>query len=168
MNRPAKQIASLVLILLITCTASAQAPVEVEIQSLDIKNNNISIIHNGRTLKLALAQNVAITVEGKKTEVRWLLPGDTALLIYDKGISAVTSIAAQRAMIAPAEKIADGWDTMDDRLIFLMVRLASTEASLEAVENAIAVSNRNQSRKTGQAKQSDKKMKTWIAMVEGQ
>jgi len=85
------------------------------------------------------------------------LPGDTASRIYDKGIAAVTNIAAQRAMIAPAEKLAEGWDMMDDRLIFLMLRLASTEASLDAVENAIAVSNRSSSRKTVLAIQSDNK-----------
>lgn len=40
--------------------------------------------------------------------------------------------------IAPAEKPVDGkWEEIDQRLIFLMVRLANLEASLDAVENAI-------------------------------
>lgn len=59
--------------------------------------------------------------------------------------------------LVPAEKPAEGWDQIDDRLIFLMVRLASTETSLEAIDKALVASNRNQSRKTGQAKQADKK-----------
>jgi len=157
MNRLAKQIASLVLLLLFTCTAIAQAPVEVEIQSVDTRNKSLSVTHNGKSLKLNIAPNVAITVEGNKSDLSAILPGDTASVIYDKDIAAVTSIAAQRAVIAPAEKLAEGWDMMDDRLLFLMLRLASTEASLDAVENAIAVSNRSSSRKTVQSKQSDKK-----------
>jgi len=78
MNRLIKQIASLVIFLLITCTAVAQAPVEVEIQSLDIKNKSLSVTHNGKTLKLAISPNVAITVEGNKSDLASLLPGDTA------------------------------------------------------------------------------------------
>ena len=69
MNQLAKQIASLVLLLLITYTAIAQSPVEVEIQSLDIKNKSLLVTHNGKTLKLAIAPNVAITVEGNKSDL---------------------------------------------------------------------------------------------------
>ncbi|MCX7408693.1 MAG: hypothetical protein NTZ32_11490 [Planctomycetales bacterium] len=61
------------------------------------------------------------------------------------------------APIAPAEKLEEGWDEIDDRLIFLMVRLANTEASLEAVEKAIAGSGRKQAKSIGEAKRSDKK-----------
>ena len=157
MNQLTKKIASLLLLLLVAGISIAQAPVEVEIQSVDIKNKSFSVTHNGKTLKLTIAPNVAITVEGNKSDLSSLLPGDTASVIYDKDIAAVTSIAAQHALIAPAEKIAEGWDKMDDRLIFLMVRLASTEASLEAIDNAIALSGKYQSRKTVQAKQSEKK-----------
>lgn len=56
------------------------------------------------------------------------------------------------APIAPAEAAKDGWDEIDQRLIFLMIRLANTETSLEAVEKTIAASSRNQSVKNGDAK----------------
>ncbi len=56
------------------------------------------------------------------------------------------------APIAPAEKVADGWEEIDERLVFLMVRLANTETSLEAVEKAIAGTSSKQSVKTGDAK----------------
>jgi hypothetical protein len=43
--------------------------------------------------------------------------------------------------IAPAEALKDGqWEEIDQRFLFLMVRLANLEASLDAVENAIAKS----------------------------
>ena len=60
--------------------------------------------------------------------------------------------ADKKAPIAPAEKLAEGWDEIDERLIFLMVRLANTETSLEAVEKTIAASSRKASAKTGDAK----------------
>ena len=60
--------------------------------------------------------------------------------------------ADKKAPIAPAEKLAEGWDEIDERLIFLMVRLANTETSLEAVEKTIAASSRKASVKTGDAK----------------
>ena len=62
--------------------------------------------------------------------------------------------ADKKAPIAPAEKLAEGWDEIDERLIFLMVRLANTETSLEAVEKTIAASSRKQSVKLGDAKRS--------------
>jgi len=55
----------------------------------------------------------------------------------------------KKAPIAPAEKVAEGWDEIDQRLIFLMIRLANTETSLEAVEKNIAASSRKQSVKLG-------------------
>ena len=60
--------------------------------------------------------------------------------------------ADKKAPIAPAEELAEGWDEIDERLIFLMVRLANTETSLEAVEKTIAASSRKASVKTGDAK----------------
>lgn len=60
--------------------------------------------------------------------------------------------ADKNAPIAPAEKLAEGWDEIDERLLFLMVRLANTETSLEAVEKTIAASSRRASVKTGDAK----------------
>lgn len=62
--------------------------------------------------------------------------------------------ADKKAPIAPAEKAAEGWDEIDQRLVFLMVRLANTESSLEAVEKTIAASSRKQSVKLGDAKRS--------------
>jgi len=153
----AKQIASLVLLLLTTCSVVAQTPVQVEIEAVEVRNNSISVTHNGKSRKLTLAPNVEITIDGKKAALASLLPGHTASVIYDKEAAAVTSIAAQRTAMLPAEKLAEGWDQIDDRLIFLMVRLASTEASLEATENAIAASSRNQTRKTGQVRQAENK-----------
>ena len=50
--------------------------------------------------------------------------------------------------IAPAEKLPPGWDEVDQRLIFLMVRLANTETSLEAIEKTI---NKSDSTKTSKA-----------------
>jgi len=40
------------------------------------------------------------------------------------------------APIAPAEPFKGKWDEIDQRPVFLMVRLANVEASLEAVEKA--------------------------------
>ena len=56
------------------------------------------------------------------------------------------------APIAPAEAAKDGWDEIDQRLIFLMIRLANTETSLEAVEKTIDASSRTRSVKIGDAK----------------
>lgn len=60
------------------------------------------------------------------------------------------------AAIAPAEKLAEGWDAIDERLIFLMIRLANTETSLEAVENAIAKATGKKSVKAAEAKKADR------------
>jgi len=46
--------------------------------------------------------------------------------------------AQQSDRFAPAQPLADGWEQMDQRLIFLMVRLVDVEANLEAVDSAIA------------------------------
>lgn len=56
------------------------------------------------------------------------------------------------APIAPAEAVQEGWDEIDQRLIFLMIRLANTESSLEAVEKVIGINSRKQSVKLGDAK----------------
>lgn len=56
------------------------------------------------------------------------------------------------APIAPAEKVADGWEEIDERLIFLMVRLANTESSLEAIEKVVAENTRKQNVKLGDAR----------------
>jgi len=157
MNQLAEQIASLMLLLLVAGTSVSQSTLQVEIQSLDIVNESISITDHGKTRKLPLAPNVVINVESKKTDFAFRPPGDVASLTCNKRTSAVTSIASQRALIDPAEKLAEGWDRIDDCIILLLLRFASTEASLEAKENAIAGSNCNHAKKTGQAMQADKK-----------
>ena len=57
-----------------------------------------------------------------------------------------TNAPANPPTIAPAEKLKDGWEDIDDRLVFLMVRLANTETSLAAVEKSLGVNQgaRNQ------------------------
>lgn len=152
-----KPIFSLVFLFLTTCSVVAQDAVQVEIEAVDAGGKSISVKHNGKSRKLSLAPNVEITIDGKKTILASLMPGSTVSVTYDKGISVVTSIAAQRNAILPAEPLAEGWDQIDDRLIFLMVRLASTEASLEAIDDALAASNRSQSRKNSQARQAENK-----------
>lgn len=49
-------------------------------------------------------------------------------------------VLAQSDPFAPAQPLADGWEKMDERLIFLMVRLVDVEANLDAVDAAIAKS----------------------------
>ena len=58
--------------------------------------------------------------------------------------------------IAPAEPLKDGvWEQEDQRFVFLMVRLASTEASLEAVEQAIGKSTGKRLTYQGKAKRAE-------------
>ncbi len=45
--------------------------------------------------------------------------------------------AQQSDPFAPAQTLVDGWEQMDQRLIFLMVRLVDVEANLDAVDAAI-------------------------------
>ncbi len=58
--------------------------------------------------------------------------------------------------IVPAATLSEGWEEIDERLVFLVVRLANTETSLEAVEKAIASGGRKKSVKTGEAKKADR------------
>ncbi len=55
-------------------------------------------------------------------------------------IAGLTATAQQSDPFAPAQPLADGWEKMDERLIFLMVRLVDVEANLDAVDAAIAKS----------------------------
>jgi hypothetical protein len=60
------------------------------------------------------------------------------------------------ATIAPAAALKDGeWEEIDQRLVFLMVRLANVEASLDAVENAIAKSTGKRSSSLSAAKRAE-------------
>ncbi len=57
------------------------------------------------------------------------------------GVALSNSVFAQQSdPFAPAQPLADGWEKMDERLIFLMVRLVDVEANLDAVDAAIAKS----------------------------
>lgn len=56
------------------------------------------------------------------------------------------------APIAPAKVAKDGWDEIDQRLVFLMIRLANTETSLDAVEKTITATQKEQSVRIGDAK----------------
>ncbi len=55
------------------------------------------------------------------------------------GVAFGSSVYAQQSdPFAPAQRLADGWEQMDQRLVFLMVRLVDVEANLDAVDAAIA------------------------------
>lgn len=91
---------------------------------------------------------------------RLLLIGMIGSIGLTPSLGRFASAQNKPAAIAPAEKLADGWDEIDQRLIFLMVRLANTETSLEAVEKAIADISRQKARRSGDAKRSDKENET--------
>ena len=57
--------------------------------------------------------------------------------------------------IVPAEKLPEGWDEIDQRLVFLMVKLANVETSLEAVEKALSGGSSQQAKKTSEAKRAE-------------
>jgi uncharacterized protein (TIGR03067 family) len=59
------------------------------------------------------------------------------------------------ATIVPAEKLPEGWEEIDQRLLFLMVRLANVEASLDAIEKAIGSGTRKKVAKTGEGKRAE-------------
>jgi hypothetical protein len=105
---------------------------------------------------------VSSTLSGNKVEAMrkalfvWVAAiGLSAWQVQD--VSAQEQKKPPKASVAPAEKLADGWEEIDQRLIFLMVRLANTEASLEAVEQAIAGGSRKQMKREGEATTADKK-----------
>lgn len=67
-----------------------------------------------------------------------------------------SSWAQQPAAIAPAQPLQDGkWEEIDQRLLFLMVRLANVEASLDAVENAIGKSTGARTSSLGAVKRAE-------------
>jgi hypothetical protein len=67
-----------------------------------------------------------------------------------------TANAQQKsAPIAPATALKDGWDEIDQRLVFLMVRLANTETSLDAVEKALGITTRQEKLSQGDAKRAE-------------
>lgn len=56
---------------------------------------------------------------------------------------------------APAESLQDGWEQIDQRLIFLMIRLVDVEANLEAIEKSIGKTTARKSVATGQANRAE-------------
>lgn len=62
---------------------------------------------------------------------------------------------ASASAVAPAAPLRDGWEEIDKRLLFLMVRLASVEASLDAVEKKLGVNTRQQAARVGDAKRAE-------------
>ncbi|NBT35922.1 MAG: hypothetical protein EBT03_10380 [Betaproteobacteria bacterium] len=63
--------------------------------------------------------------------------------------------ADEKKPIAPAGKLEEGWDQIDERLVFLFTRLATLEASLDAVDLAIAKASGKKGAKVGEARRAD-------------
>lgn len=77
-------------------------------------------------------------------------------VLFGTVLVSTVAFAQQPAAIAPAQPFADGkWEEIDQRLVFLMVRLANVEASLDAVEAAIAKTTGARSSKLGAAKRAE-------------
>jgi hypothetical protein len=110
--------------------------VEVTIENLDFRQPKVTVSYDGKSRELDIAPDSAIEINGRKTDYRSMLPGDQAKVTYHKDRKLVTKIVIQRELMAPAEKLAEGWEEIDPRLIFLMIRLANVEATLEAIEKA--------------------------------
>jgi hypothetical protein len=148
---------ALVLGFMLAPTAIAETTnVSVTIDAVNSKRPVISVTYGNTSRQLTLADDAAIEIDGNKSDYRSLLPGDQAVVTYDKVKSAVTKIVVQRDAIAPAEALAEGWQEIDQRLIFLMIRLANVEASLEAVERAIDADSRKRGAKSSSARKADR------------
>ena len=78
------------------------------------------------------------------------------LLAISLGLSA-TPIAAQQkpAAILPAEARREGWEEVDERMVFLTVRLATVEASLDAINKALGVNTQQQTARLADAKRAE-------------
>jgi hypothetical protein len=157
MNPSFRPVFALILGLMLSPIAHAETTnVSVTIDVVNAKSPVISVTYGNNSRQLTLADDAAIEIDGKKSDYRALLPGDKAVVTYDKVRSAVTKVVVQRDAIAPAEALAEGWQEIDQRLIFLMIRLANVEASLEAVERAIDADNRKRSGKANTARKADR------------
>ena len=130
--------------------------VDVTITLVDTKRSAITVSYDGKSKQLELAKNVSVEVDGKRTESRALIPGDDAVVTYDKDRQVVTKIAVRRPAMVPAEKLADGWEDMDQRLVFLVSRLADVEASLDAIEQIAASKDRQMNSKNRDSKRADR------------
>lgn len=56
---------------------------------------------------------------------------------------------------APAESLQDGWEQIDQRLIFLMIRLVDVEANLEAIEKSLGKTSARKAVAAGQANRAE-------------
>lgn len=157
MNPSFNRVFTLILGLTLAPIAHAETTnASVTIDVVNAKLPVISVTYGNNSRQLTLADDAAIEIDGKKSDYRALLPGDKAVVTYDKVRSAVTKVVVQRDAIAPAEALAEGWQEIDQRLIFLMIRLANVEASLEAVERAIDADSRKKSGKANTARKADR------------
>jgi hypothetical protein len=130
--------------------------VTVSLTAVDAKNPTITVTYDGKSKQLELAKDVFVEIDGKKAEYRSLIPGDEAEIVYDKARAVVTRIVVQREPMLPAESLLEGWDEIDQRLIFLMVRLANVEASLDAIEDVLGTKDRLANSKLRDAKRAER------------
>jgi hypothetical protein len=146
----------ILLISLAATTLAETITVDVSITLIDTKRSSINVSYDGKSRQLELAKNLQVEIDGKKSDFTALIPGDTAQVTYDKDKQVITKIVVQREAMLPAEKLPEGWDEIDQRLIFLMVRLADVEARLEAIQQVLDASNRQVSSKSTAAKRADR------------
>jgi hypothetical protein len=144
------------LVFLATTTFAETIIVDVSITLIDTKRSSITVSYDGKSRQLELAKNLQVEIDGKKSEFTALIPGDTAQVTYDKDKQVITKVVVQREAMLPAEKLPEGWDEIDQRLIFLMVRLANVEATLDAIDQAIEGKNRLSNTKSTASKRAER------------
>ena len=149
-------IVSLFILSLGTSLFAQTTTVDVTITLVDSKRTSINVSYEGKSRQLELAKNLQLEIDGKKSEFTALIPGDTAQVTYDKDKQVITMIVVQREAMLPAEKLPEGWDEIDQRLIFLMVRLANVEATLDAIDQAIEGKNRLSNTKSTASKRAER------------
>lgn len=135
---------------------AGSSEVAVTIQLVDSRQETISVSYDGKSRTLKLAPNAMIEVDGRRIDFASLLPGDSAIVTYDREQSLVTRIKVARDKMIPAEPLTDGWDEIDPRLIFLMVRLANVETSLEVIDQAIENGLRKSNSKSTAVERTDR------------
>ena len=141
MNCVTKHPMPLLVSFLLASTALCETTsVPVEIQSVDARGRKITVRYGGKVKTLDLSDDAAIILEGKATDLNLVTPGDTGSVEFDKTISAVTRLDVRRTEMAPAERLGEGWEEIDQRLLFLMVRLVDVEANLDAIDKAMGKS----------------------------
>ncbi|TWU17475.1 hypothetical protein Pla52o_50300 [Novipirellula galeiformis] len=152
MNRIANQLLFVATAFLFANTAVAETTtVPIEIQSVEPRERKITVRYSGKVTTLALSDDATIILEGKATDLTSVIPGDIGHVEFDKTIPAVTKLEVRRSQMAPAEKLDEGWEEIDQRLLFLMVRLVDVEANLDAIDEAMGKSKSRAGIATGQA-----------------